>query len=170
MIGEPKPIPVGQEPPPLHRLPSGNDSTPQRDQGHNGKAKGKAARRKTADRFAVLNAFVDFTMQGLSRAETLVWLALFRDTKPDGLAPNRPNRLGAPGRGERPHGQANRRQFAPPGFAGAGTSGKPSPRSLNVPSKPPHHPKGKVTWATPYMVTFRARNWGHGCHLSHKGP
>jgi hypothetical protein len=33
----------------------------------------------------VLNAFVDFTMQELSRAEALVWLALYRDTK-DGTA------------------------------------------------------------------------------------
>ena len=44
------------------------------------------AKRKTGDRFAVLNAFVDFTAAGLPRAETLVWLILFRDTKPDGLA------------------------------------------------------------------------------------
>jgi DNA-binding MarR family transcriptional regulator len=33
----------------------------------------------------VLNTFVDITMQGLTRAEALVWLALFLDTKPDGL-------------------------------------------------------------------------------------
>ena len=83
MVGEPLPIPVGQEPPPMHRLPSRNGSTPPR---HQDKAKGNTARRKTGDRFAVLNAFVDFTMQELSRAESLVWLALFRDTKPDGLA------------------------------------------------------------------------------------
>ena len=50
-----------------------------------GKAKGKPARRR-GDRFAVLNAFVDFTMQGPCRAEALVWFALFRDTKPDGTA------------------------------------------------------------------------------------
>jgi hypothetical protein len=62
-----------------------NDS-PRRSQGDASKAKGKPSRRNTADRFAMLNAFVDFTMQGLSRAEALVWLALFRDTKPDGIA------------------------------------------------------------------------------------
>ena len=52
-------------------------------------AKGKGtdkAKRKTGDRFAVLNAFVDFTAASLPRAELLVWLILFRDTKPDGLA------------------------------------------------------------------------------------
>lgn len=87
MLTEPKPIPVGQEPPPLRPAPSpsGCNGRPARHRG-NGTAKGKPARRKAADRFAVLNAFVDFTMQDLSRAESLVWLALFRDTKPDGTA------------------------------------------------------------------------------------
>ena len=68
--------------PPMHQ---GNGS-PRRHQGDTTKTKGKPSRRNTADRFAVLNAFVDFTMQELSRAEALVWLALFRDTKPDGIA------------------------------------------------------------------------------------
>jgi hypothetical protein len=68
--------------PPMHQ---GNGS-PRRHQGNTSKAKGKPSRRNTADRFAVLNGFVDFTMQELSRAEALVWLALFRDTKPDGIA------------------------------------------------------------------------------------
>jgi predicted DNA-binding transcriptional regulator len=72
-------IPVGQEPPPLHRPPS--PARHQGDQGHQGKAKGKAGRRKAGDRFAVLNAFVDFTAGGLSRNEILVWLALYRDTR-----------------------------------------------------------------------------------------
>ena len=93
MVSEPQPIPVGQEPPPMHvcsprLLGEGpgvrvNGSTPAHRS--NGKAKGKPARRN-GDRFAVLNAFVDFTMRGLTRAEVSVWLALFRDTKPDGLA------------------------------------------------------------------------------------
>ena len=47
--------------PPMHQ---GNGS-PRRHQGDTSKAKGKPARRKTADRFAVLNAFVDFTMAEL---------------------------------------------------------------------------------------------------------
>jgi hypothetical protein len=63
--------------PPMHQ---GNGS-PRRHQGDTSKAKGKPSRRNTADRFAVLNAFVDFTMQELSRAEALVWLVLYRDTK-----------------------------------------------------------------------------------------
>jgi len=49
------------------------------------KAKGKAAGRKAADRFAVLNNLVDFTAATLNRAELLVWLTLYRDTK-DGTA------------------------------------------------------------------------------------
>lgn len=67
--------------PPMHQ---GNGS-PRRHQGDTSKAKGKPSRRNTADRFAVLNAFVDFTMRELSRAEALVWLVLYRDTK-DGTA------------------------------------------------------------------------------------
>jgi hypothetical protein len=51
------------------------------------KAKGKAAGRRHGERFAVLNAFVDFTLAELTRAETAVWLTLYRDTKAaDGLA------------------------------------------------------------------------------------
>jgi hypothetical protein len=40
---------------------------------------------KPGSRFAVLNAFVDFTLRGLSRAEMAVWLILYRDTR-EGLA------------------------------------------------------------------------------------
>ncbi|TWU33743.1 helix-turn-helix domain-containing protein [Novipirellula artificiosorum] len=42
-------------------------------------------KRKTADRFAVLNAFVDFTLRGLTRPDVAVWLVLYRDTR-DGIA------------------------------------------------------------------------------------
>ncbi len=45
------------------------------------KAKGKATRRRTGDRFATLNAFVDFTLRDLTRNELAVWLLLWRDTK-----------------------------------------------------------------------------------------
>jgi hypothetical protein len=41
-------------------------------------------RRRTADRFAVLNAFLDMTAADLTRAELLTWLILYRDTKPSG--------------------------------------------------------------------------------------
>jgi DNA-binding MarR family transcriptional regulator len=34
----------------------------------------------------LLSAFVDGGMAGLTRAEIAVWLALFRDTKPNGTA------------------------------------------------------------------------------------
>jgi hypothetical protein len=49
------------------------------------KAKGKAAGRKAGERFAVLNAFVDFAAGTLNRGELLTWLVLYRDTR-DGTA------------------------------------------------------------------------------------
>jgi DNA-binding MarR family transcriptional regulator len=36
---------------------------------------------KTGERFAVLNAFVDFALSELTRAEIVVWLVLYRDTR-----------------------------------------------------------------------------------------
>jgi len=45
----------------------------------------KKPKRKTADRFTVLNAFVDFTANELKRSDLLVWLVLYRDTR-DGTA------------------------------------------------------------------------------------
>lgn len=50
------------------------------------KTKGKNGKRQAGDRFGVLNAFVDFSLRELTRAETAVWLLLWRDTKGDGLA------------------------------------------------------------------------------------
>jgi len=61
----------------------------QTDDEHNGtqkKPKGAPSRRKAANRFAVLNAFADYSLAGLKRSEMAVWLLLYRDTKPDGLA------------------------------------------------------------------------------------
>ncbi|WP_168566919.1 helix-turn-helix domain-containing protein [Crateriforma spongiae] len=43
-------------------------------------------KRQTVDRFRVFNAFIDFTLRELSRTESAVWLVLYRDTKPDGIA------------------------------------------------------------------------------------
>lgn len=40
----------------------------------------------TRNRFAVLNAFADFTLRTLDRTSIAVWLLLWRDTKADGLA------------------------------------------------------------------------------------
>jgi hypothetical protein len=51
-----------------------------------GGAKGTAVGRRTGERFATLNAFVDVTAGTLNRAELLAWLILYRDTKADGLA------------------------------------------------------------------------------------
>jgi hypothetical protein len=48
--------------------------------------KGGAARRRTLERFGVFNGFVDHGLAGLPRSEAAVWLILFRDTKPTGLA------------------------------------------------------------------------------------
>jgi hypothetical protein len=53
-------------------------------QRHKGKNRGEA-KGKTGERFAVLNAFVDFALAELSRAESAVWLVLYRDTR-DGTA------------------------------------------------------------------------------------
>jgi hypothetical protein len=76
---QPQSIAVGSEPPPLSGAPDDGRATRRR--GGERKAKGKPARRKTADRFAALNAFVDFTLAGLTRNEIAVWLVLYRDTK-----------------------------------------------------------------------------------------
>src|SRR5262249_34705512 len=46
---------------------------------------GSKPKGKTSERFAVLNAFVDFALAELSRAEVAVWLVLYRDTR-DGTA------------------------------------------------------------------------------------
>ena len=51
-------------------------------------SKGTEKPKRTAgagDRFATINAFVDFTLGELTRNETAVWLVLWRDTK-DGTA------------------------------------------------------------------------------------
>lgn len=43
-------------------------------------------KRKAGNRWQTLNGFIDFTLRGLSRAEGFIWLVLFRETKPDGIA------------------------------------------------------------------------------------
>jgi DNA-binding transcriptional ArsR family regulator len=65
---------VGEEPPPLEPDP------PRPKPGKASKTKGPAR-----ERFAVLNAFVDFTLADLTRAEIAVWMILYRDTR-DGTA------------------------------------------------------------------------------------
>ena len=91
----PRIMAVGEEPPPMDALDAGPSKRPHRD-----KPKGKpdGAKAKAGERFAVLNAFVDFAVANLSRAEIAVWLVLFRDTR-DGTAqdllrrPRPPRRL-----------------------------------------------------------------------------
>lgn len=43
--------------------------------------KSEPSRRRTRDRFELLNGFVDFTAGKLNRSELLVWLTLYRDTR-----------------------------------------------------------------------------------------
>lgn len=61
-------------PPPIQTSPAQTEET-----GH------KPNRKKTANRFAVLNAFVDETLSSLCRGDIAVWLVLYRDTR-DGTA------------------------------------------------------------------------------------
>ena len=42
--------------------------------------------RGTAGRFAVLNQFVDQSLRRIGTAAALVWMVLYRDTRPDGVA------------------------------------------------------------------------------------
>ncbi len=79
----PRILAVGEEPPPLES-PSPSPNGRQRHQDGSGdKPKGK---RTSRGRFQCINAFLDATMAELDRAELAVWLLLWRDTKPDGLA------------------------------------------------------------------------------------
>jgi hypothetical protein len=84
MIGngyrDPRIIPVGGELPPMEPCPErSRKPTP-------GKASEPKGERSTRGRFQCINAFLDVTMAGLPPAERAVWLLLWRDTKPDGLA------------------------------------------------------------------------------------
>ena len=76
-------IEVGKEPPPM-LSDAERDRQAERDQQaeRNGKAKGKSkAKGPAKERFALLNAFVDFTMGELPRADIIVWMILYRDSK-----------------------------------------------------------------------------------------
>jgi hypothetical protein len=68
--------------PPTPRPPY-NGRNGNRAKGSPGKAAGD--RRRTGERFAMLNVFVDFALADLTRAEVAVWLVLYRDTR-DGAA------------------------------------------------------------------------------------
>jgi CRP-like cAMP-binding protein len=68
--------------PPMHQ----GNGLHHRHQGDTSKAKGKPARRKTGDRFAVANAFADYGARLVDTTAQAVWWILWRETKPDGLA------------------------------------------------------------------------------------
>ncbi len=88
MSTAPHPIPVGAEPPPL-------DTAPRR-VGTGGRAdrlKRKPKPGHGGGRFGVLNGFVDMTLRCIGPTAAVVWLVLFRDTKPDGLARTSPPML-----------------------------------------------------------------------------
>jgi DNA-binding transcriptional ArsR family regulator len=76
----PRIIPVGEEPPPLEEPAPSSNGQHRHQNGDQGKPKGK-----TGERFAVLNALVDFALADLTRAEIALWLVLYRDTR-DGTA------------------------------------------------------------------------------------
>lgn len=85
-MNEPRILPGCTTLPPMKPATNGRHG-PTIGAANDGKAGDKQkAKRKTGDRFAVLNAFIDFTMGDIDRAEMAVWFALYRDTKPDGLA------------------------------------------------------------------------------------
>ena len=60
--------------------------TPTRPAGRKGVGSHARRSQRHSGRFAVLNGFVDGVMGTLPRAAALVWVCLWRDTKPDGLA------------------------------------------------------------------------------------
>lgn len=64
--------------PPLNPQPT--SSPPGKVPKDNPPAKPKA-KQQTADRFAVLNGFVDCSIASLTRAELATWLVLYRDTR-----------------------------------------------------------------------------------------
>jgi hypothetical protein len=73
-------IPVGGEPPPMDGRGRSSNGRHRTQSGDRGRPKGA-----TGERFAVLNAFVDFSLADLTRGEIAIWLVLYRDTR-DGTA------------------------------------------------------------------------------------
>jgi predicted transcriptional regulator len=80
-VNHAKPLPGCSMLPPMDS-PSRDRKTKPKANGDSSKPKGTAM---TADRFRVLNDFVDFSLKELKRAEIAVWLILYRDTR-DGIA------------------------------------------------------------------------------------
>jgi len=69
-------IPPGQTLPPLL-----TEVERKRNDGVGRRTASHRSRKQQQDRFGVLNAFVDFALRHLSRAEASVWLVLWRDTR-----------------------------------------------------------------------------------------
>lgn len=78
-------LPPGETLPPLVRVDDA-EGTAARRKAPVARTRPPQASKQHSGRFATLNGFVDCKMGALPRAAALVWLALFRDTKPDGLA------------------------------------------------------------------------------------
>jgi len=80
-----KVLPPGAVLPPLVTSDAGTGA-PTRPAGRKGGRTHARRSRGHSGRFAVLNGFVDGVMGTLPRAAALVWVCLWRDTKPNGLA------------------------------------------------------------------------------------
>ncbi len=80
-----KVLPPGAVLPPLV-TPDADKGAPTRPAGRKGGRTHARRSSRHSGRFAVLNGFVDGVMGTLPRAAALVWVTLWRDTKPDGLA------------------------------------------------------------------------------------
>ena len=80
-----KVLPPGAVLPPLVTGDTGKGAPTRPASGKGGRTHARRSR-KHSGRFAVLNGFVDGIMGTLPRAAALVWVCLWRDTKPDGLA------------------------------------------------------------------------------------
>ena len=78
-------LPPGAVLPPL-MTGNADKGAPTRTAGRKGGRTHARRRVRHYGRFAVLNGFVDGVMGTLPRAAALVWVCLWRDTKPDGLA------------------------------------------------------------------------------------
>jgi hypothetical protein len=81
MSALPRILLVGEEPPPLSRPAAQPTSI-----GKQPESKKASTRKAAGERFGSINAFLDTTMASLSPCERAVWLLLWRDTRPNGLA------------------------------------------------------------------------------------
>jgi len=81
-MNAPRILRVGEDFPAMTPAPP----TPPRLHGSTPKGPPVAARAKAGERFGTINAFLDFSMASLRPCERAVWLLLWRDTRPDGLA------------------------------------------------------------------------------------